>query len=225
MPIDYSKWDRLELSDDDDFECHPNVDKASLIRWKQADIHRKREERKQKIAALQAEIAQNDVLLDRISAMISQVESDGVSAFLKTVEDLREMNKKTAEQEAQRETQGTEERMPSFDEMMAVLCEKIKAEVEHESEEKVGEQLVSKLKEHREKLAARTKEVKLEWEKEETEAHRKITMDDIHTGFDNTVGQLLDKHNTILMWLVWEFVLIFSNIAVESEQGYQNGPT
>ncbi|CAG8458742.1 2374_t:CDS:2 [Paraglomus occultum] len=186
MPIDYSKWDRLELSDDDDFECHPNVDKASLIRWKQADIHRKREERKQKITALKAEIAQNDVLLDRIGAMISQVESNGVSAFLKTVEDLRELNKKTAEQEVQQKTEGTEERMPSFDEMMAVLYEKIKAEVENESEERVGEQLVSKLKEHKEKLAARTKEAKLELEKEEAEAHKKITMDDIHTGFDNT---------------------------------------
>ena len=32
--VDYSKWDKLELISDDDDECHPNVDKASLHRWK-----------------------------------------------------------------------------------------------------------------------------------------------------------------------------------------------
>jgi hypothetical protein len=40
---------------------------------------------------------------------------------LKTVEDLREMNKKTAEQESSKETQEAEEKMPSLDEMMAVV--------------------------------------------------------------------------------------------------------
>ena len=44
MPVDYSKWDKLELSDDEDFECHPNVDKKSMIRWKQAQIHKQRRE-------------------------------------------------------------------------------------------------------------------------------------------------------------------------------------
>ncbi|CAG8739500.1 10494_t:CDS:1, partial [Racocetra fulgida] len=77
MPIDYSKWDKLELSDDDDFECHPNVDKASFIRWKQADIHQKREERRQKIQDLKQKIAQNEVLFSRIDDMIKQIEKNG----------------------------------------------------------------------------------------------------------------------------------------------------
>lgn len=51
MPLDYSKWDKLELSDDEDFECHPNVDKKSMIRWKQAKIHQERRERKDRIAS------------------------------------------------------------------------------------------------------------------------------------------------------------------------------
>ena len=41
MPIDYSKWDKIEISDDSDVEVHPNVDKQSFIRWKQRDIHEK----------------------------------------------------------------------------------------------------------------------------------------------------------------------------------------
>jgi len=39
MPVDYSKWDKLEISDDEDIECHPNIDKASMIRWHQAALH------------------------------------------------------------------------------------------------------------------------------------------------------------------------------------------
>ncbi|KAI9621058.1 hypothetical protein H4Q26_013252 [Puccinia striiformis f. sp. tritici PST-130] len=46
MPLNYSKWDALELSDDSDIECHPNVDKRSFIRLKQRQIHQKRDERK-----------------------------------------------------------------------------------------------------------------------------------------------------------------------------------
>ncbi|CAJ0759008.1 20677_t:CDS:1, partial [Entrophospora sp. SA101] len=86
MPIDYSKWDRLELSDDDEIECHPNVDKASLIRWKQADIHAKREERRQKIASLKQQISLNDVLLSRIDDMIVKLKKEGVQPFINTVQ-------------------------------------------------------------------------------------------------------------------------------------------
>lgn len=44
--LDYSRWDNIELSDDEDIECHPNVDKPSLIRWRQQKIHQEREERR-----------------------------------------------------------------------------------------------------------------------------------------------------------------------------------
>mmetsp|Transcript_10732 Transcript_10732/g.25768 ORF Transcript_10732/g.25768 Transcript_10732/m.25768 type:complete len:439 (-) Transcript_10732:77-1393(-) len=39
-PFDYSKWDKIELSDDED-DCHPNIDKESWFRMK----HRSRVER------------------------------------------------------------------------------------------------------------------------------------------------------------------------------------
>jgi len=39
-PFDYSKWDNIELSDDEE-DCHPNIDKDSWFRWKhQARIER-----------------------------------------------------------------------------------------------------------------------------------------------------------------------------------------
>lgn len=43
MPIDYSKWKNIEVSDDED-DTHPNIDNASLFRWRhQARVERMRE--------------------------------------------------------------------------------------------------------------------------------------------------------------------------------------
>ena len=42
-PFDYSKWDNIELSDDED-DVHPNIDKESWFRLK----HRSRVEREEK---------------------------------------------------------------------------------------------------------------------------------------------------------------------------------
>ena len=33
MPIDYSKWKDIEVSDDED-DTHPNIDTPSLFRWR-----------------------------------------------------------------------------------------------------------------------------------------------------------------------------------------------
>lgn len=40
MPLDYSKWKKIEVSDDED-DTHPNIDTPSLFRWR----HRARLER------------------------------------------------------------------------------------------------------------------------------------------------------------------------------------
>ncbi|KAF9999837.1 hsp90 co-chaperone Cdc37 [Entomortierella chlamydospora] len=64
--INYSKWDNLEISDDSDIECHPNVDKRSMIRWKQEQIHRERDARRTKIVALKHEAETLKKQLDRI---------------------------------------------------------------------------------------------------------------------------------------------------------------
>lgn len=63
MPIDYSKWDNIEISDDEDIERHPNIDHASMVRWRRADIHRKRETRRFEMANLRADEKMNRALL------------------------------------------------------------------------------------------------------------------------------------------------------------------
>ncbi len=48
MPIDYSKWGKIEVSDDED-DTHPNIDTPSLFRWRhQARIERQQEAEKEK---------------------------------------------------------------------------------------------------------------------------------------------------------------------------------
>ncbi|KAI8147120.1 hypothetical protein BJV82DRAFT_597851 [Fennellomyces sp. T-0311] len=66
MPLDYSKWDNLELSDDSDIECHPNVDKRSMIKWKQEAIHRERAERKANITQLEQFIPLEEWVLSQL---------------------------------------------------------------------------------------------------------------------------------------------------------------
>ncbi|RKP00472.1 hypothetical protein CXG81DRAFT_26827 [Caulochytrium protostelioides] len=75
MPVDYSKWDKLELSDDEDFECHPNVDKKSMIRWRQAEIYRQRRQRNDKMAILREEQALNTKATTAIQTMLA-IEAD-----------------------------------------------------------------------------------------------------------------------------------------------------
>ncbi|CAF0772373.1 unnamed protein product [Brachionus calyciflorus] len=48
MPIDYSKWKNIEISDDED-DTHPNIDTPSLFRWRhQARVERQAEAEREK---------------------------------------------------------------------------------------------------------------------------------------------------------------------------------
>ncbi|CAI5442278.1 unnamed protein product [Caenorhabditis angaria] len=48
MPIDYSKWKKIEVSDDED-DTHPNIDTPSLYRWRhQARLERMAEKKQEK---------------------------------------------------------------------------------------------------------------------------------------------------------------------------------
>ncbi|GJJ69585.1 cell division cycle protein 37 [Entomortierella parvispora] len=78
--IDYSKWDDFEVSDDSDIECHPNVDKRSMIRWKQEQLHRERDARRTKILALKHEAEALKKQLGRIqqssSSMVENAQTE-----------------------------------------------------------------------------------------------------------------------------------------------------
>ncbi|CEP11608.1 hypothetical protein [Parasitella parasitica] len=90
MPLDYSKWDNLELSDDSDIEVHPNVDKRSMIKWKQEAIHRERAERKAKIDSLTQFVPQQEAVLKKVQELTSMLKDndDDLAGIKKVVEML-----------------------------------------------------------------------------------------------------------------------------------------
>jgi len=53
MPIDYSKWKNIEISDDEE-DTHPNIDTPSLFKWRhEARVQRMDEFEKKKKEAME----------------------------------------------------------------------------------------------------------------------------------------------------------------------------
>ncbi|TFK86026.1 hypothetical protein K466DRAFT_664064 [Polyporus arcularius HHB13444] len=182
MPLNYSKWDKLELSDDSDIEGHPNVDKRSLIRWKQRSIHEQREERKLKIAQYKADIACNDVLKPRLQDITKDVEEKGPSYFSSLVEKFK-TNPSPEAPPTNAPNQQT------YDQMLLSLLlqvwEEAKKKGVEKDDPKLGDALVAGLKEHLVKIDEHQEKLRKELQREEQEAHNKITSEDIHEGFES----------------------------------------
>ncbi|KAH7912546.1 Cdc37 N terminal kinase binding-domain-containing protein [Hygrophoropsis aurantiaca] len=186
MPLNYSKWDQLELSDDSDIEGHPNVDKRSLIRWKQRDIHEKREVRKHKITALHAEIDCNRVLTPRLHeyrAKLASNDGGGPEYFSSLVEQLQ-MNPSPDAPPTNAQDQ------PTYDAMVLSLLLQIweeakKAGVDKSDQGKLGAALLSGLDTHIAQLAEHTITLEKDLDIEEKEQKKHITSDDIHEGFES----------------------------------------
>ncbi|TFK52604.1 hypothetical protein OE88DRAFT_1698479 [Heliocybe sulcata] len=182
MPLNYSKWDNLELSDDSDIEGHPNVDKRSLIRWKQRDIHEKREARKQRINHIKPEIACNEVLHPRLIAIKDQVASDGPEYFSSLVERLRTNPSPDA-------PPTNAPNQPTYDAMILSLLlqvyEETKKKGVKKDDPKLGETLVAELDMHVKRLGEHTEKLRGELHDLEEEQNKKITSDDIHEGWEN----------------------------------------
>ncbi|KAN0139805.1 Cdc37 N terminal kinase binding domain containing protein [Lactarius tabidus] len=181
MPLNYSKWDQLEVSDDSDIEGHPNVDKKSLIRWKQRDIHEKREARNNRIEQLDAEVACNDVLLTRLRAIQPKLVQLGSSYLSSEVDRLR--------------TNPSPEAPPTsaakpvpYDEMIMSLLQTIAKEAQEQAESdkgKLDKVLEERLEFHLDKLGGFTEERRNERDALLKEKSKHITMDDLHEGFES----------------------------------------
>ncbi|KIL63272.1 hypothetical protein M378DRAFT_80002 [Amanita muscaria Koide BX008] len=195
MPLNYSKWDQLELSDDSDIEGHPNVDKRSLIRWKQRDIHEKREVRKQKIMYLQAQISCNHVLLPRIREIADKLADP--SADLKPTVYLTGLVERLEKQPSRDCPSGNDPSKleQTYDGMLLSLLRSVSDEAkekarqdnvpEAEKDEKIGADLAERMKTHVKQLGEMIDKDKVELESEIAEQKKRITSDDVHEGFQN----------------------------------------
>ncbi|KAI0902121.1 hypothetical protein F4806DRAFT_445751 [Annulohypoxylon nitens] len=194
MPVDYSKWDALELSDDSDIEVHPNVDKRSFIRAKQNQIHMERQQRKLQIETLKYERQVNDGLMKRISALLTALKSHaaeaetrnpGEVAFQAVMESVGnpEEDKPPARPEG---VHAQEEQPPSYTKMMATLLDQVNKELDEKKPENRYNAMVDEIGEHLKKVQDLQRQLLAKLAELEKEESRKITSESIHTGFDSS---------------------------------------
>lgn len=179
MPLNYSKWDNLELSDDSDVEVHPNIDKKSFIRWKQRDIHEKRDQRKSERLALQTEVGINDTLAPMLSGLLTDTRSEGSTAYSRTVARLS----------AGRANRGNKDgpEGPTTDDMFLSLLLQIQQQDDVKSKQgaELDQALVANLEKHTGLLADRQTKIRFEIEQMDKEDAKKITSDTIRDGFNS----------------------------------------
>lgn len=191
--LNYNKWDNLQLSDDSDIEVHPNVDKKSMIRWKQRDIHEKREQRKLKLEQFKHEVPMNDSLLQRIAALEQGTREGGPRWVQNEVERLK--NQLGYDYTQKQFAPGEQ---PSEDHMIVSLLSQVISSVQTKEVEQGKkddtegrpQRLLDELAWHRKRLEDRQQEIEREKEEIEKEAKKYITSDDIRTGWDSKTVRL-----------------------------------
>ncbi|KAK4239617.1 hypothetical protein C8A03DRAFT_32296 [Achaetomium macrosporum] len=198
MPVDYSKWDALELSDDSDIEVHPNVDKRSFIRAKQHQIHMEREQRKHQIETLKYERIINDQLIKRISSLLAalkarasdaQTRNPGEVAFQAVMESAAGLDPKD-DQPPPRPAgvHNAEEPQPTYTKMMATLLDQVNKALDEKKieQDKRYDGMVAEIEDHLKKVTDLQADLIKKLTELEKEASRKITSESIHTGFDSS---------------------------------------
>ena len=192
MVLDYSKWDALELSDDSDFEPHPNVDKRSFIRAKQNQIHMQRAERKQKIEALKYDRVISEGLLRRVDTLLAELrcheaEAKDRNAFL--YQALITSAGDPDEDEPPRPPASIDmkEDQPRYSQMMGSLVDQVKKEVDESNPENWIKEFIKGVDAHKKEIVKQRKERAEELSQLEKEESRKITSESIHDGFNASV--------------------------------------
>ncbi|KAI1376763.1 hypothetical protein F4677DRAFT_417914 [Hypoxylon crocopeplum] len=194
MPVDYSKWDNLELSDDSDIEVHPNVDKRSFIRAKQDQIHLERQQRKLQIETLKYERQINDELMKRVSNLLNALKAHAAEAetrnpaevaFQAVMESVGspEDDKPPARPEG---VHAREEQLPSYTKMMATLLDQVNKELDEKKPENRYNAMMDEVGVHLKKVQDLQQELLKKLAELEKDNSRKITSEGIHTGFDSS---------------------------------------
>ncbi|KAL6703602.1 hsp90 co-chaperone Cdc37 [Coniothyrium glycines] len=201
MVINYSKWDALELSDDSDIEVHPNVDKKSFIRAKQAQIHQERDHRRHQIKTLQYERIINDGLTERVDRLLTalkshkdkQAEGDGANddqlvfqAMMESMMDMK-IDKDGGTDRPPPPPAGVHEHIkdkPTYPQMMASLVDAVKKDIDAaKSDEPRYNQFIAGLEKERARIVDLQSQLLAKMAELEREDKKHITSDDIKEGF------------------------------------------
>ncbi|KAI1082262.1 hypothetical protein F5B20DRAFT_29560 [Whalleya microplaca] len=194
MPLDYSKWDNLELSDDSDIEVHPNVDKRSFIRAKQNQIHAERQQRKLQIETLKYERQINDDLMKRISGLLNALKSHAAEAETRNPAEVAfqavmESAGNPEDDKPPTRPEGVHaqvEQPPSYTKMMATLLDQVNKALDEKKPENRYTAMVDEIGDHLSKVQDLQKQLFVKLAELEKEESKKITSEGIHTGFDSS---------------------------------------
>ncbi|CAI1829493.1 hypothetical protein SEUBUCD646_0B02900 [Saccharomyces eubayanus] len=183
MAIDYSKWDKIELSDDSDVEVHPNVDKKSFIKWKQQSIHEQRFKRNQDIKNLETQVDMYSHLNKRVDKILSTlpekdlVDLSAVTKFLNANFDKSEKNK----------GENVDPEIATYNEMVEDLFEQLSKDLAKEGKDSRDASLLkNSILKHRAKIDSVTIDAKKKLDELYKERNAHISSDDFHTGFDSS---------------------------------------
>lgn len=177
MVLDYSKWDKLELSDDSDIEVHPNVDKKSFIRWKQRDIHEKREQAKFRMLQLELNIETNEDLKIRINKLIKAA-NEGRKIGLNIEDDVKLSQEGETKLQPAKATSPEQPRYTDMIESMLLQCV---------SDGSSQEKIITKLHDNLKMIESALKDESKELQTLQEEKKKHITAEDMHTGWDSTI--------------------------------------
>ncbi|OOF98257.1 hypothetical protein ASPCADRAFT_205513 [Aspergillus carbonarius ITEM 5010] len=191
MVLDYSKWDALELSDDSDIEVHPNVDKRSFIRAKQAQIHQQRSQRRYEIDTLKYEHIVNDGLLSRIDKLLTSLKQNEGSKSVEEVifQNLMEFAGNPSEDHPPPPPAGVhtqEKEQPKYSQMMSALLDQVKKEMGDVSTENLYQEYIKGVQGHEDKVQGLQMELLQRLDQLEKEERSKITSDKLHEGFNTS---------------------------------------
>ena len=187
MPIDYSKWDKLELSDDSDVEVHPNVDKKSFIRWKQQDIHQKREERKNEIKILEQQLEMYKHLNKRMDYVLSlqKKDKDAVKVFM-NVEDLEKLLNANFDKLEKCEGDRIDSDIPPYNEMVCDLIEQFHSELKRDDKLTL-QAVLFKIIEHRAKIEKVSEEANAKLAELYKEKELHISSEDMNDAWNSSI--------------------------------------
>lgn len=182
------------MSDDSDIEVHPNVDKRSFIRAKQNQIHQQRYERKHQIETLKYERIVNDGFMRRIDGLLTALLSHKDEADKRSPDELMFQSIMESAGDPDQDqppprpegVHAAEKEMPTYSKMMATLVDQVKVEVDKTNPANRFDAYVTEVKAHRDKVESLQTQLLGKLAELEREEHRKITSEDIHTGFDSS---------------------------------------
>ncbi|CAO3659424.1 unnamed protein product [Rhizopus stolonifer] len=173
MPLDYSKWDNLEISDDSDIEVHPNVDKRSMIKWKREAIHQERAERKAKMDYLENFIPQQKNVLKKLKDLQTLLnETNGIQRVVETLDRYQ------TEAGSLPKTQGDQ---VNIKDIFAAMKAQIITGMENTSPEQVKQTLMERFGQTEATVQKTLDGASEEYAKLEKESRKKLTSENMFT--------------------------------------------